>query len=582
MPSSTATLLGHHPALVPAARLDRELGDPYNDATICSYSRCQELARSATFPAEICALLDQSGLARYYVPVRYGGSLANYEQTLHLLRMLARRDLGVAVAHGQTYLGGVAVWVAGSADQSSWLAEQIMAAVPASLALTERAHGSDLLAGEVSAAATPDGYLLSGEKWLINNATRGQIVCVLARTGAAGGPRGFSLLLVDKRRVDPSRYRNLPKVDTHGVRVADISGIVFDDMPVPLDALIGPEGAGLEILLRALQLTRTSAGALSLGAADQAVAIAERMTGDDGRPAGRSTIAALGQVYAMLFLAEALSLVACRSIHAMPGEMSVVSAVTKYLVPTVVDELIGRLAQLMGRWSCLDHPSLTDRFSQVERDHRIVGIFDGNTFVNQTSLINQFPVLHRTHRRRSGDLAGLELATTLSVPLPEADLDRLSLLARDGCTLLHSLPAAANEMAGLASTGEIGTELADTVHDLAAIVDELHAAIALPARREVAPWYFDCARRYALCVGAAACVQLWVRNRDCPVVAPVLWSHGTWLHASLTYVLDQLGGRREGSPAFRQLFDAVSGPAALIGRGQPASLLAHPAGELGP
>ena len=54
-------------------------------------------------------------------------------------------------------------------------------------------------------------WRLDGEKWLINNATRGQLMCVLARTDPAGGPRGFSLFLVDKRELADGSFRCLPK-----------------------------------------------------------------------------------------------------------------------------------------------------------------------------------------------------------------------------------------------------------------------------------------------------------------------------------------------------------------------------------
>src|SRR5690606_29254778 len=106
---------------------------------------------------------------------------------------------------------------------------------------------------------------IDGEKWLINNATRGDLVCVLARTGAVGEARGHSLFLVDKHVLPPGSYRCLPKVRTHGVRGADISGIAFTGAEVPADAMVGEPGTGLEVLLKALQITRTLCGGMSLG-----------------------------------------------------------------------------------------------------------------------------------------------------------------------------------------------------------------------------------------------------------------------------------------------------------------------------
>ena len=228
----TTTAAGYR-AIEPAQALQRAMGDPADDDEVLSYARSAELDASEVFPTAACARLDALGLPRHYVPARHGGALTSYEEVLHLMRVLARRDLTLAIAHGKTFLGAVGVWVAGRPDQQADLAADILAGARVCWGLTERAHGSDLLAGEVSAQRTPTGYRVDGEKWLINNATRGDLVCLLARTEPTGGPRGFSLLLVDKRQLAPDRYRCLPKVRTHGIRAADISGISFHDAEVP-------------------------------------------------------------------------------------------------------------------------------------------------------------------------------------------------------------------------------------------------------------------------------------------------------------------------------------------------------------
>ncbi len=56
---------------------------------------------------------------------------------------------------------------------------------------------------------------------------------VLARTAIEGGNRGLSLFMVDKSELNPSQYYNLPKIKTHGIRAADMSGIGFSDCFIP-------------------------------------------------------------------------------------------------------------------------------------------------------------------------------------------------------------------------------------------------------------------------------------------------------------------------------------------------------------
>ncbi|MFD9596933.1 acyl-CoA dehydrogenase family protein [Kitasatospora sp. NPDC059973] len=538
-----------HPSRRIAGELDRALGDPEDGGRLFSYARCGALDDREEFPVEICRELDLLGLPRHYVPAEYGGALESYEHVLQLMRAVARRDLTVAIAHGKTFLGAVSVWVGGSREQAERLAAQVLDGTVVSWGLTERDHGSDLLAGEVVAVPTGDGYRVSGEKWLINNANRGRAVCLLARTGEAGDARGFSLLMIDKSAVAPPGYRPLPAVKLHGIRGADISGVAFTDARVPADALVGGEGDGAEIVLKSLQLTRTMCAALSLGAADNALTLAAGYA-LERRAYGRllaelpQTRRLLAQSYADVLLAEAVSTVAVRSIHALPGELAVSSAVTKYLVPTLVDQVIDRLGTVLGSRSLLVGETYQHgRFQKVQRDHRIVGIFDGNALVNLHALINHFPLLARRLRKRTVDGAGLAAATDLAAPLAPFDRERLSLLPRGGSSVLQALPAAVAELGRLAAHGAVPASLGRRAEALLAAVDGL--AVELAAHRPVpveAPRAaFDLAERYALLYAAAAAVQLWLRNHEAPEHQGGLWADGLWLEAALARVLTRLG-----------------------------------------
>ncbi len=240
-------------------------GGPFDPAELARLDEAEE------FPAAACAELDAAGLPDWYVPARFGGALAELPDVMAVMRATARRDLTVAIAHGKTFLGSVSVWVAGSADQAAALASAVRSGGIVSWGLTERDHGSDLMAGAVTATRHGDGWVLDGAKWLINNATRADLMCVLARTEPGGGPRGFSVFLADLRDPRPGTVRRTPKLRTHGIRGADISGVEFTGAAA---VLVGDEGAGIEITLKALQLTRTTCTVLSLGAGDHAVAIA--------------------------------------------------------------------------------------------------------------------------------------------------------------------------------------------------------------------------------------------------------------------------------------------------------------------
>ncbi|WP_329521026.1 acyl-CoA dehydrogenase family protein [Spirillospora sp. NBC_01491] len=550
---------------VDLAEFDRALGDPFDPAAPLSFARSAESDRREEFPAEMCQELDRLGMPRLYVPVEHGGALARYDELLAALRLVARRDLTVAIGHGKTFLGGACVWLAGRPEQARALGADIVAGAPVAWGLTERGHGSDLLAGTMAATTEAGGYRVQGEKWLINNATRGDLICLLVRTRPEGGPRGFSLLLVDKRRLPRDRYRHLPKVLTHGIRGADISGFGMDDCPIPADALVGVEGGGLETVLKALQLTRTVCTALSLGAADQALRLAVEHAARRGLY-GRTLVdlphvrRTLGRAYASLFTAEIVSVFAARALHTAPEETSVISAVAKAYVPSRADELIMTCGELLGVRGFLTEYHEHGAFQKLDRDHRVVGIFDGSTFVSRHALINQFPLLARCHAAATADPAGVEHAADLTAPLPAPELDRLSLMAQGGCGLTQGLVSAARDLRALAVAGHASARLAGLAEELSAHCDLLHEELAQfpPSSQFAPPEAFALARRFELCFAGAAALRVWLHN--------LRSGHDElWLEACLVHILRSLRPAEmpTDEEVFDRLFDALRSGASV-------------------
>ncbi|WP_328380545.1 acyl-CoA dehydrogenase family protein (plasmid) [Streptomyces sp. NBC_00440] len=541
-----------------AAVLERLLGDPADPDRTFSHARSAALDDTETFPLEICRELDALGLPRHYVPAAFGGALRGYDEALDLMRVVARRDLTVAIAHGKTFLGAVCVWVAGDPAQARRLGELVADGAVVSWALTERDHGSDLLACEVMAEPLPDaagGYRLTGEKWLINNASRGRLLCVLARTSPEAGSRGFSVLLVDKHQLPPGRHHSLPGPPLHGIRGADISGIAFDGAEVPASALVGKAGEGVETVLKSLQLTRTLCSSLSLGAADQALGMAVQYTAERqnyGRPLIDlpQTRQLVTDSYAELLLAEATALVTTRSIHTLPGELAVLSAAAKSFVPTLVDGSIRRLAKVMGSRALLAGDTHRHgRFQKVQRDHRVVGIFDGSTVVNLQALIAHFPALARGYRRRAVDAPGLAAACDPAAGLPAFDRTRLELLSRRGCSPVQAVPAAVEELRALAGDGTVPASLVELAARWQTFIEELvdrlseqrPTASATPARA------FALAERYSACVAASAALHLWLRGRHlAPQGTAALWDSGLWLESALSGLLHRLAPQLQG------------------------------------
>ncbi|MFE2358444.1 acyl-CoA dehydrogenase family protein [Streptomyces parvulus] len=542
----------------PVAELSRLLGELTAPGESFSGERLAALDEREAFPADACRALDAFGLPRYYVPAEHGGSLDDFGVVTRLLRAVSRVDLTVAAAHGKTYLGAVSTWIAGDPRRAARLGRRIREGAVVSCALTERHHGSDLLAGEVTAERVDGdgdgGWRLTGEKWLINNITRADLVTVLARTDPEGGPRGFSLFLVDKERLAPGALSPLPKVPTYGIRGADISGLAFHGAMLPDDALIGAPGQGLEIILKALHVTRTGCMGMSLGAGDHALDLAARFaaeTADRGTPLAKvpHVRRELGEAVAGLLLAEAAGVVAARSVHALTGEMSVVSAVAKAFVPAQVDDLVARLLHTLGPYG-LTEADPHGHFAKLERDHRIIGIFDGSSLVNRNALIDQFPRLARAYRKGRLDETGLAEATDVHAPLRPFRPEALSLLSATGASVMSALPAAVDRVRDLAASGSATGRLAALAEGVRRATDGLHERMAAVrySPRAVPGHAFGLAEQYELCFAAAAAVHLWLRRPD--------RVDETWLRACLVKALTDLGEPVEA--ADRDAFDSLT------------------------
>ncbi|MDY7016469.1 MAG: acyl-CoA dehydrogenase family protein, partial [Cyanobacteriota bacterium] len=239
-----------------AEKLERDLGPAENPDSTMSFKRVVEIDESEAFPAEEIQWLYDWKLQHYYIPAEYGGEFTSFEEMVAFVRVLCRRDQNIGIAM-TTLFWSFLTWMAGTDEQRAKLANSIKNENGTlCLGYSEREHGADLIAGDLTARKVEGGYIFNGEKWPINRATRSTNSYILAQTDPEAGARGLSLFLVDKSRIDSNGYYNLPKILTHGIRAADMSGIGFKDCFVPEDMRLKEEGTGLEIALKGFQITR--------------------------------------------------------------------------------------------------------------------------------------------------------------------------------------------------------------------------------------------------------------------------------------------------------------------------------------
>ena len=531
-----------------AERLERRLGDPEDPEERISFSRSLEGDEGDAYPEDGCRALDAAGLSDAYVPEADGGGLRSIPELASLFRVVARRDLTLAIAHHKTFLGAVHVWTAGNESQRARVAAYVRGGGRTALAYHERDHGSDLMATETSAVPVDGGYRLTGEKWLVNNATRGDLHAVFARTDAKGGARGFSIFLVDKRSLAPGAVEHLPRIKTVGARGADFSGVRYLDALLPADSLVGRLGEGLELTLRSFQITRALVPALATGAADTALRVVvsfarERQLYGGPLLALARPRAALVDAFADLLACECVVAATARALHVVPDEMRLWSAVSKAFVPGATGRAIQSLGEVLGARSFLRDGHRYAVFQKMARDHEVIPLFHAGGFLLlQTvglGLAQAFAFARNASAtEKTGFQETLRPLFAFSEPLPPLDPAKLRPYAR--VRGLGAVLAAARE-ALRRETGEVPAALAA----LAGTLDGALAADALSfdaIRSSLdpnSPQLFDLAERYCVIHAGAVCLAVWLANRG---RMDPFFSAGHWLVVALARLSARLGG----------------------------------------
>jgi alkylation response protein AidB-like acyl-CoA dehydrogenase len=447
----------------------------------------------------------------------------------------------------------VIVWVTGAGEQKRKLAALIKNRGQVALAYHEKAHGSDMLSNEVEAKKVSGGYLISGEKWLVSNATRGAALTLFARTGDRGGPRDFSLFLIEKAALDRSSYTHLPKLKTHGVRGADLSGIRFDDCFIPADSAVGAIGSGLDISLTAFQVTRTIVPALSLGTADTALrvglsfAVAERRGRDAvfTIPYARRTLV---DAFLDLLICDCVATSAARGLHTSTEQMRPWSSLAKYYIPAVTQQMIGSLSVLPGAQYYLREGLSSGIFQKILRDNAVVSVFHAGAFLNLMTIALHLKCLaYNLDEAKLYDVGqlkeSLEATFSLDKSLPAFDPKRLLTWNRGRDDILQGIELSSALTQSLSQDSDFEPELLAILSSLtsdllAEVKDQFRlwreSESRYGPRFNESPMMYELAKRFCRLYAAACCLHMWISNRG---RMGEFFDRGEWLALSLDRTL---------------------------------------------
>lgn len=204
----------------------------------------------------------------------YGGLAMGYQAHCVILEELSRASGSIGLsyaAHSQLCVNQLSL--NGSPEQKAkYLPGLISGEQIGALAMSEHSAGSDVVSMKTTAKEVDGGYLLNGTKMWITNGPDAHTIVVYAKTQPDAASKGITAFIVE---TSTKGFSVAKKLDKFGMRGSNTGEIVFEDVFVPRENVLGELNKGVRVLMEGLDLERLvlSAGPLGLMQASLDVAL---------------------------------------------------------------------------------------------------------------------------------------------------------------------------------------------------------------------------------------------------------------------------------------------------------------------
>ena len=231
------------------------------------------LARDAKaeFDEALVQELLDLGLQGLIFPEEYGGAGGDYLDYILVLKDLCKYDDGIGITYSASVsLGASPIATYGTHEQKEkYLRPIAEGKTLAAFALTEPNAGTDAASQLTVADKQPDGsYLLNGSKMFITNAGTADVYIVFAMTDKSAGVKGISAFILEK---DMAGFTFGKKEHKMGIHTSVTMELIFKDVRVPAENLLGEEGKGFRIAMQTLDGGRIGVAAQATGIAEAAL-----------------------------------------------------------------------------------------------------------------------------------------------------------------------------------------------------------------------------------------------------------------------------------------------------------------------
>ena len=233
-----------------------------------------ELDLEHVFPVDNFKKMAEVGFTGIGVPREFGGTGGGATEKVIAVSEFAKKCMSSAAILSIHLIAPQAIAKYGTqAQKEKYLPRLTKGGELGAFALTEPNAGSDAGSVQTTAIYDPETneYVLNGGKCFISGGSRASVLVIFALTDPSKGLRGMSALIAENTMPGFS----IGKIeDKMGIAGSETAELIFEDVRVPAENLLGKEGQGFKIAMQALDGARIGVGAQALGVAKEAIDLA--------------------------------------------------------------------------------------------------------------------------------------------------------------------------------------------------------------------------------------------------------------------------------------------------------------------
>ncbi|PRX37766.1 isovaleryl-CoA dehydrogenase [Meinhardsimonia xiamenensis] len=223
-----------------------------------------KIDRENRFPNELWPEMGALGLLGITVEEEYGGAGMGYLAHVVAVEEIARASASVSLSYGaHSNLCVNQIRLNGTEEQKRrYLPKLISGEHVGALAMSEAGAGSDVVSMKLRAEKKNDRFVLNGSKYWITNGPDADTLVVYAKTDPEAGAKGITAFIVEKTM---KGFSTSPHFDKLGMRGSNTAELIFEDVEVPFENVLGEENRGVAVLMSGLDYERVVLSGIGLG-----------------------------------------------------------------------------------------------------------------------------------------------------------------------------------------------------------------------------------------------------------------------------------------------------------------------------